>query len=313
MRDHGGRISDAIAEYGGSFGDWLDLSTGINPTPYPIGKLSDDLWARLPDPAAENRLIEAARSFWNIPDDCAVLAAGGASALIAALPGLRPPDRVQIARETYNEHEAAFAAAGWQINRDNAPARVIVRPNNPDGLIDPLPAPLPDLLVIDESFADVTPDQSLVAHATDLGVIILKSFGKFWGLAGLRLGFAIGHPAEISKLRDRIGPWPVSGPALEIATRALGDHVWAVETRAQLSNAAKRLDQIVEPISTAPAQGTDLFRLITCENALDMHQHLSRHHILTRIFPYNRNWLRLGLPGTEVDWSRLESALSHLK
>lgn len=313
MRDHGGRISDAVAEFGGAPGDWLDLSTGINPTPYPLPDLAPELWTQLPDPSAEKRLLDAARRFWNVPQSCEILAASGASALIAAMPSLRPAGRVQIARETYNEHEAAFAANGWTITRDPAPVRVIVRPNNPDGALADLPdAPL-DLLVIDESFGEVTPNHSALTPSLSENTIILKSFGKFWGLAGLRLGFAVAHHSEIEALRARIGPWAVSGPALEIATRALQDQAWAKATRASLAQASKRLDGLFTGLSEAPPLGTDLFRLITNKRANDLHRHLAQHRILTRIFPYRAEWIRLGLPGSEAAWQRLAEALGSFK
>ncbi len=306
--DHGGGVDAAAAQFGGARNDWLDLSTGINPCPYPLGNLPAGLWHTLPDEGAFYRLETAARAFWNVPDAAAILAAPGASALIARMPGLGAPGPVHIPGPTYNEHARAFAAAGWQVS-DAMPtaetARVIVHPNNPDGRLWG-PENLAPLTVIDESFCDVVPDATLMAHATRPGTVILKSFGKFWGLAGLRLGFAIGDPALIAKLAQSIGPWAVSGPALAIGTRALADAAWADATRARLHADAARLDAL---IGLPVVGGTSLFRLYDAPDARALQTHLARANIWTRAFPYSNRWLRLGLPGTASDWARLEAAL----
>jgi cobalamin biosynthetic protein CobC len=306
--DHGGGIDAARARFGGGRSDWIDLSTGINPQPYPVGGFAADAWAALPDKAATERLDRAARAFWRVPEGAAVLAAPGASALIARVPMLAPPGRVAIASPTYNEHGRAFAAAGWKIiepsDNQTPDARVIVHPNNPDGRLHALPQGN-GLTVIDESFCDVMPEASHIAHAARSGTVILKSFGKFWGLAGLRLGFAIGEPALIRRLSAMLGPWPVSGPALEIGAQALEDHTWAEATRTRLAQDAARLDALIKaPI----AGGTTLFRLYDVGEAQAAQDRLARAHIWSRIFPYSTRWLRLGLPGSPAAWDRLATA-----
>lgn len=304
-RDHGGGIDAAVARWGGRRDGWLDLSTGINPVPYPVGEVPPQAWACLPDDGAEARLIAAARTFWAVPEACEIIAAAGASALIAAVPGLCPAGRVEIAGPTYNEHEAAFRAGGWEIGAGGT-AKVIVHPNNPDGRwYSPADLTAP-LMVIDESFADVAPERSLISAAGD-GRIILKSFGKFWGLAGLRLGFAIGGGAEIAALRARLGPWAVSGPALEIGARALEDHGWAAATRARLDRDAARLDRLMAGHG-ARVGGCALFGLYDVGDATAFQARLAAQHIWSRVFPYSTGWVRLGLPGPE-GWARLEAAL----
>ncbi|MFD1911499.1 threonine-phosphate decarboxylase [Halodurantibacterium flavum] len=301
-RDHGGGVDAAAAQYGGTRADWLDLSTGINPRPYPIPQLSADCWTALPDRTAAAALEDAARRFWSVPEGAAVLAAPGASALIARIPSLAPPGAVTIRQPTYNEHAAAFAAEGWTL-ADGAAASVVVHPNNPDGrLWDRHRAPLQ---IVDESFCDVMPDASAIARAAEPGMIVLKSFGKFWGLAGLRLGFAIGDPALIARLAGMLGPWPVSGPALAIGAAALTDEGWARETRARLARDAARLDAL---IGAPVVGGTTLFRLYAVDDAAAWQARLARHRIWSRIFPYSRTWLRLGLPDGP-GWDRLEKAL----
>lgn len=308
-RDHGGGVDAACARYGGARSDWLDLSTGINPVPYPIPAISAQAWTDLPDRAAQNALIAAARRFWNVPDGADILAASGASALIAQIPHLQQPGDVIIPVPTYNEHAAAFAAAGWTVHPQGPhPARVLVHPNNPDGRLWSDRDTDAGLVVIDESFCDVCPGDSLVSLGTRPGVVILKSFGKFWGLAGLRLGFAIAVPGTIDHLRDLLGPWPVSGPALAIGAAALTDTGWADATRTRLTHDADRMDTILTQAGARIVGGTSLFRLYDVPDAADWQDRLARHHIWSRIFPYSRTWLRLGLPPAN-GWSRLESAL----
>lgn len=304
--DHGGGIDAARARFGGARGAWIDLSTGINPRPYPVGALARDAWTALPDKGATERLDHAARAFWRVPQDAAVLAAPGASALIARLPLLAAPGRVVITAPTYNEHGRAFAAAGWEISQTGGEAVVIVHPNNPDGRLHPMPQGH-GLTVIDESFCDVTPEESHIAHAARPGTVILKSFGKFWGLAGLRLGFAIGDPALIARLSTMLGPWPVSGPALEIGAEALEDPVWADATRDRLAQDVARLDAL---IGAQVVGGTTLFRLYDVGDAAAAQERLARARIWSRVFPYSSRWLRLGLPGHPEAWDRLATAWS---
>lgn len=303
--DHGGKIDAAMAQYGGKRSDWVDLSTGINPIPYPLGALPADLWNGLPDENAFQRIEAAARRFWAVPEAATVLPAPGASALIARMPSIAPTGAVHIPAPTYNEHARAFSAQGWTMS-GAAHTRVIVHPNNPDGRLwhaDDL-APL---TIIDESFCDVTPEATMIALATRPNTLILKSFGKFWGLGGLRLGFAIGDPALVAKLAAGIGPWAVSGPALEIGTRALNDSGWAAATRDRLACDAARLDAIMRlPV----VGGTSLFRLYDAGDAHALQNRLARAHIWTRIFPYSSRWVRLGLPGTPDHWARLETAMA---
>ena len=312
-RDHGGGIDAAVRRHGGSRIGWVDLSTGINPLPYPVPKLSDGAWHALPDTAAMDALCSAARRFWNVPDTADILAAPGASPLIAQIPSLCPPGVAHIPGPTYNEHEAAFRQHGWTISEtSSAQAQVLVHPNNPTGKFwsdAEFPASAAKLTVIDESFCDVAPDKSLMPYAAYDGAIILKSFGKFWGLAGLRLGFAIGDQDHIARLRDLLGPWAVSGPSLEIGAKALNDIPWADATRARLSTDSARLDQLMLSAGAHLAGGTPLFRLYKVDDAQHWQNRLAQHHIWSRIFPYDAQWLRLGLPHP-LHWPRLEAALA---
>jgi cobalamin biosynthesis protein CobC len=308
-RDHGGGLDAAMAQYGGSRSDWIDLSTGINPAPYPVSGLKPHDWTTLPDQAAHDALIKAAREFWPIPDGADILPAPGASSLIARIPLLAPTDRVRIQTPTYNEHAAAFDAQGWEISEtEPANARVLVHPNNPDGRLWRATDITAPLTIIDESFCDIAPDATLIQHAAKPGVVVLKSFGKFWGLAGLRLGFAIAAPELITRLSTSLGPWPASGPALRIGAKALQDAQWATQTRTRLALDRSRLDRLMTAHGAVQVGGTDLFRLYTVDNATRWQEHLAKHHIWTRIFPWSETHLRLGLP-TDHGWDQLEIAL----
>jgi cobalamin biosynthetic protein CobC len=314
MRDHGGGLDAAAAAFGGRREDWLDLSTGINPVPYPVGAFKAEDWTALPDKVAMAALLDAARRFWEVPDGAEVIAAPGASALIARMPGLVPTGTVVIETPTYNEHAAAFRAAGHRIieqaeDDGTAAVRVLVHPNNPDGRMwDVAAIGGRRLTVVDESFCDVMPQHSHVARAARAGVVVLKSFGKFWGLAGLRLGFAIGPGPEIAQLTEMLGPWPVSGPALRVGTAALEDRDWAADARTRLASDAARLDRLMTTRGAVVAGGTSLFRLYAVDDARLWQERLARGKVWSRVFPYSATWLRLGLPAP-TRWAQLEAAL----
>lgn len=314
LRDHGGGLDAAAARFGGARAEWLDLSTGINPVPYTLPDLPKGVWTELPDRNAAEALEHAARSFWDVPSGAAVLAVPGASSAIARLPALAAPGRVHVPGPTYNEHAAAFAAHGWEVEGDaDAPGpfavRVIVNPDNPTGRwwgAEALGAPL---TVIDESFSDLAPDRSLIAHAGKPGHVVLKSFGKFWGLPGLRLGFVIGPSDAVERLAALMGPWPVSGPALVVGRAALRDTGWARAARIRLNEDAAHLDALMLRAGAVVAGGTALFRLYRVGAATGWQEMLAKCRIWSRVFPWSSRLIRLGLPGPD-DWGRLEAALA---
>lgn len=319
-QDHGGNLDQAMATYGA--GDWIDLSTGINRRPWPIPDLPDAAWRNLPTKAAQAALVAQAVASWGAAAGGAAVALGGAQAAIQLVPRLRPKGRAAVLGPTYNEHAACLTAEGWQVSAVTdladlvgADLAVIVSPNNPDGRRFPPEALLAlvgrvGLLVVDESFGDVTPDLSLLPHSGRVGLLVLRSFGKFYGLAGVRLGFAFGTEADIAALSRMSGPWPVSGPAIEIGTRALADQAWAKAMRAQLAADAARADALAQRAGWQLVGGSDLFRLYDTGNAKAAQDGLARHQIWSRIFPWSPTLLRLGLPGPELEWQRLEAALT---
>jgi cobalamin biosynthesis protein CobC len=320
MLDHGGNLDVAMRRFGGRLEDWIDLSTGINRRSYPLPEVEPHHWTALPSRAEIESLHAAARQAYAAT--APVLAMAGAQAAIQQLPRLAPCGRARILGPTYNEYGAVLGAAGWQMEEvadldalSGADLAVVVNPNNPDGRQhDPakLLALLPRVgrLVVDESFVDAVPGLSLAAQAGRPGLLILRSFGKFYGLAGLRLGFVLGSEADVAALATMAGPWPVSGAAIAIGRHALSDRDWAAAATARLAREALRLDGLAQARGFAPVGGTPLFRLYQTSDARAAQEQLGRAHIWSRIFPGAPGWLRLGLPGDETEWERLAAALS---
>ena len=318
MRDHGGDIDRAARRFGRA--DWIDLSTGINRRPWIAPPLSAHALTALPTAADTARLCALAAASFGCAQD-QLLPMAGASAAIQLLPRVLGSGRAAVLSPTYNEHAASLRAAGWQVDEPqdaaaltSADLAVIVNPNNPDGR-EFLPADIARIaatvghLVVDESFADPRPDLS-VAPARPGNVTVLRSFGKFWGLAGLRLGFAIAAPDLLARLAERAGPWSVSGPALELGAAALADRQWTADTVTWLSEAALHLDQIIQPRGWDLAGGTHLFRLYHTPDAEAARDLLARAGIWGRIFPWHKHWLRLGIPGNRAEFARLQAALT---
>jgi cobalamin biosynthesis protein CobC len=320
MPEHGGNLDVALQRFGGNARDWIDLSTGINRQSYPVGEFPLACWSALPSHSNIQSLHRAAQQAYDT--DAPILATNGAQAVIQWLPQLALRGRVRILAPTYNEYAAVFSAAGWEVTETSdlealagADIAVLANPNNPDGRrYDPnqLLALLPRVsrLVVDESFADAVPGLSLAPNAGQPGLLILRSFGKFFGLAGLRLGFVIGDEADIAKLAGLAGPWPISGAAIEIGSRALFDREWAKATSARLERECLRLDAEVMRRGWTLVGGTPLFRLYETGDAELAQERLARAHIWSRVFPHPQGWLRLGLPGSEPEWARLSAALA---
>jgi cobalamin biosynthetic protein CobC len=320
MREHGGNLDLAQQRFGGRAEDWIDLSTGINRLPYPVGEVSMRAWSVLPSRSEIETLHQAAQHAYRT--SAPVVAMGGAQAAIQLLPQLAPRGRARILAPTYNEYAPVLSAAGWEVEEVSdldalagADLAIVVNPNNPDGRChqpEDLLALLPRVgrLVIDESFADAVPHVPLASEAGRPGLLILRSFGKFYGLAGLRLGFALGDASDIAKLAAKSGPWPVSGAAIVIGCRALLDDAWAKATSARLARDSVRLDAMVQSQGWRLVGGTPLFRLYEIPDALAAQEKLARGQIWSRVFAQKPAWLRLGLPGSESEWTRLAELLA---
>lgn len=319
---HGGRLLAAAATYGIPPAQWLDLSTGINPEPWPVPPIGTAAWARLPEP--EDGLVEAARAYYG---GASLLPVAGSQAAIQGLPQLRAPGRAGVLAPAYAEHAHGWQRAGHTVVPlapeaiDAALARldtlVLVNPNNPTGdrfAPEQLLAWHEHLaarggwLVVDEAFMDADPAASLADASARPGLIVLRSLGKFFGLAGARVGFVLAEPELLGRLDDQLGPWTVAGPAREAARLALNDRDWQTGARRRLVRDSERLARLLRRHGLPPTGGTALFQWVRTDRAVAIAHALACEGILIRRFEAPPS-LRFGLPGNPAQWQRLEAAL----
>jgi cobalamin biosynthesis protein CobC len=324
LQFHGGNLAIARARYPDAPDPWIDLSTGINPFSYPIPDVSAASWARLPEEFAVSLLENAAAEAYAVRRERAVVAAPGSQALIELLPRAFSARRVGIFGFTYAEHERVWRDAGCVVETvDHLSALeaydigIVVNPNNPDGRL----VPTTDLLVlaeamgrlgsrliVDEAFVDVLFEgASLAPYLPDKGAIILRSFGKTYGLAGLRLGFAIAGREDEARLREALGLWAISGPAIEIGMTALRDHEWLKMTRERLIDKAARLDLWLHKQGLTVKGGTPLYRFVVTDDARRQFERFAKAGVLVRAFRDQPHWLRIGLPAERHGWDVLHA------
>ncbi|MDS4042590.1 MAG: threonine-phosphate decarboxylase CobD [Candidatus Competibacter sp.] len=326
MLEHGGALRAAAERYHIPPNDWLDLSTGINPNGWPVPTIPATAWQRLPEP--DDGLESAATAYFGTAN---VLPVAGSQAAIQALPWLRDPGRAGVLGLTYAEHAHAWRWAGHQVELlavealdaalDRLNVLVVVNPNNPNG-IRFAPATLLDWrarlaerggwLVVDEAFADATPEESLAVQAGLPGLIVLRSLGKFFGLAGARVGFLLAEPGLLERALEQLGPWTVAGPSRWVAARALADRDWQERMRMMLARSGKRLADLLKRQGLPVADGTALFQWVPLPDAEYWQDALARRGILVRRF-VDPPGLRFGLPGAEPAWRRLEMALAGVR
>ncbi|WOJ91006.1 threonine-phosphate decarboxylase CobD [Methylocapsa polymorpha] len=319
---HGGNLSAARRAFPLAPEPWLDLSTGVSPYAYPLADLSAEAWTRLPDPSALCALESAAALAYRAPEGAAIVAAPGTQSIIGWLPHLVPARRVGILGFTYSEHSRVWRASGAEVaivedlaelaDKDVA---IVVNPNNPDGRLvaaQDLRALAADLgkhgglLIVDEAFMDfLSPGASIVPDMPPAGVVALRSFGKAYGLPGLRLGFAIAPDPLAAKLRAALGCWPVSGAAIAIGSTALSDLTWLAATGKQLAIDVGALDETLVAAGFNVLGGGPLFRLTGHVDVSGWFETLAKAGILVRRFDARPSWLRFGIPGREADLSRL--------
>jgi cobalamin biosynthetic protein CobC len=326
---HGGDLGAARRQFPDAPEPFIDLSTGINPNSHPVPTLSPEVFTRLPEPEAVARLAVAAATFYGAPSAAHVAPAPGTQILLPLIAGLVRPGRAAVLSPTYNEHARSAALVGHRVTETcdiaalgEADLAIVTNPNSPDGRLldrDALLAVAATLrsrggvLVVDEAFMDAVPAGSSIASEAARNVVVLRSFGKFFGLAGVRLGFALLDPQLAARLCALLGPWAVSGPALTIGTAALMDRPWIERTRRELKEATARLDALFGRVGLEVVGGTALFCLVRTRAANTLCHHLGRDGILARVFPDNPEWLRFGLPGNEAAWARLENSLSRFR
>lgn len=323
MLEHGGRLLRAIERYGIAREDWLDLSSGIAPWAFPIPEIPLRAWARLPE--TDDGLEQAAAAYYGVDE---LLPVAGSQAAIQALPRLRPLSKVGVLSPCYAEHAEAWSRVGHRLlelseeqveaQLDSLDVLVLVNPNNPTGrLLSPQTllgwherlARHGGWLLVDEAFMDNTPAQSIAAFSQRPGLIVLRSFGKFFGLAGVRLGFVLAETPLLRALAEELGPWSISGP-----TRVLGQESFADSESQRLqiercATASARLAALLESAGLKPSGGCDLFQYLRHDRAATLHDFMARRGILLRQFEHPPS-LRFGLPADEADWQRLAAALA---
>lgn len=312
---HGGRLSEACARFGGDAHGWLDLSTGINPCPWPGAEAIRPDWRALPDPAALARLEATAAAYFGT-DPALCCAVPGSEAGLRAL-GLLLGLPARHAPLTYGTYAHAFAAPS--PDHKSPAALIVTNPNNPDGRLYPREALAAALeqqeraggwLIADEAFADCHPDASLAGMvANGRSLVVTRSFGKFFGLAGVRLGFVLAPEPLLSRLRRLLGDWPLCAAALSFGTAAYADAGWIAATRKRLPGTASALDAILTRHGLRPAGSCPLFRLTAAGNAEDLFVTLAQNQILTRPFKDHPRLLRFGLPADDAQMTRLDAAL----
>ncbi|BAL27089.1 threonine-phosphate decarboxylase CobD [Azoarcus sp. KH32C] len=325
MLYHGGRVIAASLQYGIPPAEWLDLSTGINPRGWPVPSLSPACWQRLPE--EDDGLEAAAATYYG---SARLLPVPGSQAAIQTLPSLFPRASVAVLGPLYNEHPQAWTKAGHEVRHmayadlaqaleAETPVVVLCNPNNPTAGSHPRPAILGAAkelqgrggwLVVDEAFADPLPADSVAALAGSAeapNLIVLRSPGKFFGLAGARVGFAFAAREILVRLREIIGPWAVAGPSREVTKQALADRKWQAETRETLLAEGRRLQQLLAPLGQVA--GTPLFATVTTDRAHSLVKHFAERAILVRHYD-PQPLVRFGLPANEIDWQRLAVAIS---
>ena len=320
MLEHGGRLRRAAEAYGIPLADWLDLSTGINPQGYPVPPVPADAWLRLPED--DDGLEAAAADYYGSAE---LLPVAGSQPAIQLLPSVLRGERVSLLAPGYAEHAHAWrdrrAVAVGADEIDAAVAHsdivVLVQPNNPTGVHFGRERLLEwhtrlarrgGWLVVDEAFIDTTPAQSLVPLAGADGLVVLRSVGKFFGLAGARVGFVFAPGSVRAALAERLGPWTLAGPARWAARHALADRAWQTQARAALLTAGERLQALLETHGL-PACGPALFKLVATPDAARLHAAFARRGILLRLFETPQA-VRFGLPSDEAGWARLAAALA---
>ncbi|WP_175690344.1 threonine-phosphate decarboxylase CobD [Burkholderia anthina] len=321
---HGGNLHEAARRHGIPYDAWLDLSTGINPVGYPVPPVPADAWRRLPDDG--DALAACAARYYGAPDAAHVLPVAGSQAAIRAWPALLPAGDAGVAALAYGEYAPAFARHGHRvvpldIRADVLPATlrhvIVGNPNNPTADFVPVERLLGwhaqlsargGTLIVDEAFADTDASPSLAPYTDRAGLVVLRSVGKFFGLAGIRAGFVLACPEQICALRDLLGAWTVSGPARHAVVAAFTDRAWQAAARERLAADGERLATLLRAHGFA-VRATPLFSWTDDPRAAALHAALAAHGIWTRHFPQPSS-VRIGLPGSEAEWRRVIEALA---
>lgn len=324
MLEHGGDLDKAIQLYGGEKSKWIDLSTGINPNSYPIPKLQISDWRDLPTSTEIKNLELIIKAKLRTSHE--ILLVPGAQIAINFLPFMLKKRKIKILTPTYNEYHFSFKRAGWDVRFCEkfdqlfySKISIIVNPNNPDGKTYETKelfklSKSVETLIIDESFVDPTDYKSIISeiNSSYSNIIVIRSFGKFFGLAGMRLGFIASNPRIHKQFKESFGPWPVSKMSVKVASNAIQDEIWIKKTKIKLDYKVKLMDQLLSIINWKIIGGTNLFRLYSTQNSDLAQKLLAKNLIWSRKFSYSKKWLRLGIPNSN-DFKQLEKTIKSLK
>lgn len=325
MLEHGGCLQQVAAQYHIPLKEWIDLSTGINPDAWPVPDIPASAWARLPE--TNDKLVDVATQYYDCEN---LLPVAGSQAAIQALPRLKIKSRIGMLQPAYAEHAHAWQQAGHDvivINHENIDTSIddidsllIINPNNPTGRYFSAHTLLNwhqrlqqknGWLIVDEAFMDITPENSMATHSQLNGLIVLRSLGKFFGLAGARVGFVLAQSDLLEQLSDMLGPWPVTGPSRHIASKALIDTHWQTKTRQKLISQGQQLQDLLIRYNLNPTGKCALFQWVEHPDFALLAEHFRQQGILVREFK-NPASLRFGLPANNQQWQRLENAIQNI-
>jgi cobalamin biosynthetic protein CobC len=318
--DHGGNISAAARRFNIPVERWIDLSTGISPWSWPVPAVPQRVWQTLPYP--DDQLESAAADYYGC-HRAAILAVPGSQYALQYTPTLLRTGTVAIPRRGYAEHRAAWLGAGHHVVEyaDGAALHtlvmagtvdhaLVINPNNPTADILSLQQ-LQDLhtqlhanggwLVVDEAFADFPNSPSLASRCPAPGLIVYRSVGKFFGLAGVRLGFLLAPASLCAQLQSTMPPWLLSHLARWIGARALADRAWQLTQQQRLQDTAGEwLKTLHDCVPKLHFVATALFVSGSGDAAYceALYEALGRRAVLLRMFETIEGLgaLRFGLP-----------------
>ena len=301
--------------------DWLDLSTPLNPQPYPVPAIAPACWHEWP--TDEDGLLPAAARYYG---NARLLAVGGVSAAIGAVPELFRPAVLAGLTPIDEAHRAAWRRAGHSLRRLPTLARalaaatpqvLIASPNPLTAMTLPratLLAAADELdqrggwLIVDETLGDADPANSVASLAgSDEAprLIVLRSLTPFFGLPGARVGFVLGAAEKLDPLRRLLAAYALTTPSRAVARCALEDTAWQTQAREQLAHSAQRLAAMLVPLGET--QATALFCSVSTPYAEALLEHFTASAIRLHAA---HGVVRFALPRNAADWSRLSTAIS---
>ena len=328
--NHGGNLQQASEIYGVSMDAWLDMSTGISPWSYPVDDLPSNVWRDLPP--SNDELIATAKKYYQI-DEQNVVVSPGSQLSIRLLPQLFAKSKVALPVLGYQEHALSWKLAGHQlcfyqnveeliqlIEDGKVDHAVVINPNNPScekttkEKLSYISNSIKGVLLVDEAFMDfyqTAPSQipeSSFGSAISLNaenVIVVRSIGKFFGLAGLRLGFVIGLHPVLQKLQTLFQPWAINHASMLISRQALADTQWQEQQRLKIKAGAKQLEPLLfslcQDFQELRIENTALFCSVFAQSidVQKLHKQLAMLGVWTRMSnPDDKQaWLRFGLVG----------------